>query len=371
MTIQKSLQIIGFAICAILIQSQLFAQYKFKEDYQAKATKVKNQQRTGTCWSFSTTSFLESDLIRMGKGKHDLSEMFVVRKVYEDKAYNYVLRQGKANFSQGSLSHDLINAVSKHGIVPESVYMGRSKAEIAHNHTEMEAVLKGMLDALVTQRSVSKKWKTAFNSILDTYLGSTSAQFSQKDKSYTPKTYAKELGLEASNYISISSFSHHQFYSPFILEVPDNFSNGSFYNVPLNEMESILDDALKAGYTISLDTDVSENGFSAKEGLAILPVEFDEEKSFRNPQKELAVTQSNRQEGFESFATTDDHLMHITGIAHDQAGTKYYIVKNSWGEISDYKGYLYMSANYFRMKAISIMLHKDALSDEVSKKLSL
>ncbi len=309
--------------------------------------------------------------MRMGKGEYDLSEMFVVRKVYEDKAYNYVLRQGKANFSQGSLSHDLINAVSKHGIVPESVYMGRSKAEVAHDHTEMEAVLKGMLNGLVAQQSVSGKWKTAFNCVLDTYLGSTPTQFTQNNQSFTPKTYADELGLEASNYISISSFSHHPFYSSFILEVPDNFSNGSFYNVPLNEMESILDNALKAGYTISLDTDVSEDGFSAKEGLAILPEKFDKEKSFKSPQNELAVTQLSRQEGFESFATTDDHLMHITGIAHDQDGTKYYIVKNSWGEISDYKGYLYMSANYFRMKAISIMLHKDALSEEVSKKLAI
>ncbi len=371
MKTKNSLRIIGFAICALLIQSQLFAQYKFKKKYQANATEVKNQQRTGTCWSFSTTSFLESELMRMGKGEHDLSEMFVVRNVYEDKAYNYVLRQGKANFSQGSLSHDLINAVSEHGIVPESVYMGRSKEDVAHDHTEMEAVLKGMLDGLVEQPSISGKWKSAFNSVLDAYLGNTPAQFTQDEKQFTPQTYAKELGLEASNYISISSFSHHPFYSSFILEVPDNFSNGSFYNVPLNEMESILDDALKAGYTISLDTDVSENGFSAKDGLAILPEKFDKEKSFKNPQKELVVTQSNRQEAFESFATTDDHLMHITGIAHDQAGTKYYIVKNSWGEISDYKGYLYMSASYFRMKAISIMLHKDALSEEVSKKLAI
>ena len=368
---KKQLLLVSTFLLALFTQTAMAQnQYKFKTECQADATEVKNQQNTGTCWSFATSSFLESELIRMGKGKHDLSEMFVVRNIYLDKARNYLLRQGKANFSQGSLAHDVIAAIDAHGVVPESAYSGKLAMDKVFDHSEMEVALKGFLDGLLKQKTLSNKWPMAFNGILDAYMGKAPESFKYEGKEYTPKSFASYIGFKASDYISITSFSHHPFYSTFVLEVPDNYSNGYFYNVPLNDMEMVLDKALKAGYTISWDTDVSEESFSAGRGLAVLPTSEDHDLFFR-PGVELKVNQTNRQANFESYATTDDHLMHITGIVKDQNGNKYYIVKNSWGKISELKGYIYVSAAYFRMKSISIMLHKDAVPKEVAAKLNL
>lgn len=366
-TILKSLSIGSFMLC--ISTSTLSAQYNFKTEKKINCTEVKSQDRTGTCWSFATASFLESELIRMGHDNINLSEMFIVRNIYKDKAMNYVMRQGKANFSQGSLAHDLIRMTNKHGLITEEAYSGMLKGEAKHDHSEMEAGLKGFLDGIRTSKQLSTKWKPAFSAILDTYMGSVPQQFTHDGKTYTPKSFIETTKLKTDDYISIGSFTHHPFYDEFILEVPDNYSNGSFYNVPLKEMMSIVDYAILAGYSISWDGDVSEKGFSAKNGMALLPEDARREDLFKNPGKELAVTQENRQANFENYSTTDDHLMHVVGMALDQKGTKYYVIKNSWGEISDYKGYLYMSESYFKMKTISVMIHKDGLPSDSSKRL--
>jgi bleomycin hydrolase len=345
--------------------------YEFSIDKKVESTEVKSQDRTGTCWSFATASFLESEMIRKGKGVQDLSEMFVVRNIYRDKAKNYVLRQGKANFSQGSLAHDLIRVAKKHGVVPESVYSGKLDGENIHNHSEMEAVLKGMLDGVLTQKRLSTKWPVAFDCVVDTYLGEVQEEFTYNGKTYTPKAFAKEMDINPDDYVSITSYTHQPYYEPFVLEIPDNYSNGSFYNVPIAELESIVDNAIKNGFSVAWDGDVSEKGFSAKNGIAVLPTDEKREDLFTNPSDELEVTQEMRQETFESYATTDDHLMHLTGIAKDQKGTKYYLIKNSWGEISDYKGYLYMSEAYFDLKTVAVLVHKDAIPKAIAKKLAL
>jgi len=363
------MKILKIVVLILLINNLGFGQYKFKTEKKVSCTEVKNQARTGTCWSFATASFLESELIRMGKKDVNLSEMFIVRNIYKDKANNYILRQGKANFSQGSLAHDLIRMADRHGLITESAYSGLLEGETRHDHSEMERGLKGFLDGVRKSKLLSPKWKVAFDGILDAYIGAVPAQFDYMGKEMTPLTFAEDSGLNTEDYISITSFTHHPFYEEFILEIPDNYSNGSFYNVPLDEMMSIIDYAILAGYSISWDGDVSEKGFSAKNGIAVLDQDLSREDLFTKPGKEVVVTQENRQENFESYSTTDDHLMHIVGIALDQNGTKYYITKNSWGEISDYKGYLYMSEAFLKMKTVSIMIHKDGLPKASSKKL--
>ncbi|MBT8230676.1 MAG: C1 family peptidase, partial [Bacteroidia bacterium] len=314
--------------------------------------------------------FIESELLRMGKGKHNLSEMFVVHNIYKDKARNYVLRQGKANFSQGSLSHDLIRMIAKKGIMPESAYSGLLDEEKNHNHSEMEAGLKGFLDGILKSNRLSKKWEEAFDGILDAYIGDFPESFEYQDKTYTANSLADELGINSDDYVSLTSFTHHPYHDKFILEIPDNYSNGAFYNIPLNELIETIDNALGMGYTVAWDGDVSEKGFSAKEGIAILPKDAKREDLFTNPGDEIEVTPESRQEHFESFSTTDDHLMHLVGTAKDKNGTEYYIIKNSWGEISSYKGYLHMSKAYVAMKTVAIMVHEDVLSSKVRSNMS-
>ena len=307
--------------------------YEFKTVEKIECTPVKSQGKTGTCWSFATSSFLESEVIRKGKGYHDLSEMFVVRNVYKDKAKNYVLRQGKANFSQGSLSHDLINVAHKYGVVPESVYSGKLDGAENHDHGEMIAVLKGMLDGVLKRKNLSPNWSKAFDCVVDVYLGEMPEEFTHGGKTYTPQSYAESLDINPDEYVNITSYTHHPFYRQFVLEIPDNYSNGLFYNVPMEELQAIVDHAVKNGYSIAWDGDVSEKGFSAKNGIAILPIDSKREDLFEKPGEEIEVTQELRQSTFESYATTDDHLMHLTGTSKDKNGNKYYLIKNSWGEI--------------------------------------
>ena len=343
--------------------------YGFESVKTVSCTPVKSQDRTGTCWSFATSSFLESEAIRMGYGPQDFSEMYVVRNVYKDKARNYVMRQGKANFSQGSLSHDLIRVIGDHGMVPESIYSGKLEGDKKHDHSEMSAVLKGMLDGVLKQKRLSKKWMKAFDAVVDTYLGVTPQQFTYKGKKYSANSYAEDMGLDANNYVNITSFTHHPFYKNFVLEIPDNYSNGSFYNLPIEYVQAIVENAINQGYSVAWDGDVSEKGFSSKNGIAIVPEDSEREDLFVNPGKEKIVTQEIRQEQFESYSTTDDHLMHLTGISRDKKGTKYFLIKNSWGEVSEYKGYLYMSETYLQLKTVAILVHKDAIPARIKNKM--
>ena len=335
--------------------------YEFTIDAEIESTGVKSQGSTGTCWCFATASFLESELIRRGKGNHNLSEMFVVKNVYKDKAQNYVLRQGKANFSQGALAHDFINAVDRHGLMPDEVFDGLDEGVSRHDHGEMEAVLKGILEAVTKRSKPTPKWSQAFGKVLDTYLGVSPEQFTYDSRTFTPKEFAASLDFRAEDYVNITSYTHHPFYEDFVLEIPDNYSNGSFYNLPIDDVIDIINYAVENGYTVAWDGDVSEGGFSANTGLAVLPVAAERKKAAKQPVQEVEVTQDMRQDTFHSYVTTDDHLMHLTGLASDQNGTRYFIIKNSWGEVGPRKGFLYMSEAYARLKTVSILVHKDAV----------
>ena len=351
--------------------------YEFKETINLEHLPVISQDKTGTCWSFSTSSFLESEIIRI-TGKHiDLSEMYQVRTTYPKKAENYVLRQGKAQFSEGALAHDVINSVAINGLVPVSVFTGLSEEEKIHNHAELEAVLTSMVKTYVDNpgKTLSPKWKEAISVVLDVYLGTIPQKFNFEGKEYTPMSFLKMTKINPNDYITVTSFTQAPFYEKFILNIPDNFSNGSLYNLPLDEFITVIDNALEKGYTLSLDADVSEPTFSAKYGVAFIPENEDDEKTgLAEIIKEKNVTQEFRQQEFENFNTTDDHLMHIVGKLTDQKGNVYYKVKNSWGTNEKRVkngGYVYMSVAYMKAKAISVLLHKEALNKNTRKKLSI
>lgn len=352
-------------------------EYQFKDVVSLECTEVKSQGNTGTCWSFSTSSFIESEVKRITGKDIDLSEMYTVRNTYPDKAWNYVMRQGKAQFSEGGLAHDVLNSIDDHGLVPETAYSGLDSGVNRHNHSELVAVLKGMLDVYISNpaRALSPKWKKAVEAVLDIYLGKNVTSFTYDGKTYTPKSFQEHLKINPDDYVTITSFSHQPFYEDFILNIPDNFSNGSMYNVTLDEFENTIQHALNNGFTVELDTDVSERSFSSKYGVAVIP-EDDSQKAeaLISVKKEKKIDQAYRQQEFENYNTTDDHLMHITGMAKDQNGTVYYKTKNSWGSDNNsvaYGGFVYMSSSFIRLKAISVTIHKDALPKVLSKKLAM
>jgi bleomycin hydrolase len=367
---KKSVILFVFLIVSITSFSQ---SYQFKTIIDLEATDVISQGNTGTCWSFSASSFLESEIIRL-TGKHiDISEMYNVRNTYPKKAWTYVMRQGKAQFSEGGLAHDVINSASEFGIVPNSAYSGLKKGQEKHNHAKIVDTLKIVLNTYLKDSNLD--WAAQVNTILDDRLGKNITTFDYKGKKYTPQSFLKMTEINPEDYVTITSFTHKPFYSNFVLNIPDNFSNGSFYNVTLEDMMTVINSALKSGFTIELDCDVSEKTFSSKYGLAIIPKDgIDAKNALVSIQKEKNITPEFRQQEFENFNTTDDHLMHITGILKDQNGTTYYKVKNSWGTNPNRVtngGYIYMSESYMKLKTISVMIHKDALPKNISSKLNL
>ncbi len=355
--------------------------YQFEVISEVEVTPVKSQDRTGTCWSFATISFLESEILREKGKEYDLSEMFVSREAYPDKAMNYVRLHGNANFGQGGQAHDVINVIRKSGIVPEEVYDGKKIGEKQHNHSEMSVVLKGMLDGVVKNRGrkLTPKWFEAYNSVLDIYLGEVPATFDYEGKTFTPQSFFDELGLNPDDYVEITSFTHHPFYEKFSLEIPDNWSFDDYYNLPLDEMIEVYDYSLKNGYSIVWDGDVSDKQFSHKNGVAIVPIteraemsDEEKEKNLKEPEPQKEITQKMRQLAFDNYTSTDDHLMHITGIAEDQNGEKYYITKNSWGEESnEFGGYLNMSEPYVRLRTTAILVNKKGIPKNITKKLGI
>ena len=351
--------------------------YKFTPVLDLETSSVKNQGNTGTCWSFSTSSFVESEIYKNTKQDINISEMFTVRNTYEDKAWDYVMRQGKTQFGEGGLAHDVLNAIRKYGLVPESAYSGLVGNETHYDHSKIVPALKEVLDAYIKNGKDSKypNWKVAVDSILDVYIGKVPEHFMYNGINYTPKSFLAMTKFNPDNYETLTSFTQEPFYSKFILNIPDNFSNGSFYNLPLNELVNVTDDALKKGYTIALDVDVSEKTFSQKYGVAVLPKKIQEdEKAMTYIVKEENVSQQYRQEEFENYDTTDDHLMQIVGLVKDQNGTEYYKVKNSWGTTGDRignGGFIYMSKAYFRLKAISVLVNKNALDKKVEQELKV
>lgn len=368
--------------------------YEFKDIKRIEATPVKNQASTGTCWCFATVSFMESELLRMGKGAFDLSEMFIVRQKYMNQLQDNYIRQGKGNISQGSLSHTFKNAFKQVGIVPEDVYTGINYNSNHHNHDELVRYMQGMADVAVKIKHRSPEYYKLIDNLFDTYLGELPESFTYKGKEYTPKSFAASLGLNMDDYVELTSFTHHPYYIKFDVEVPDNWEHQLMYNLPLDELMEIIDNALNNNYTVCWDGDVSEKGFSFKNGVAINPEvktvgdyattdrarfekmdekgRLEEVYKFERPYPEVNVTPEIRQQGYESFITTDDHLMHITGIVKDQNGTKYYITKNSWGvERNAFDGYLNMSESFVRAKTIYVMVHKDAIPKATRVKLGI
>jgi len=388
---------LGLLLC--LGSLSAFAQgYQFKTVVSNPVTPVKNQSSTGTCWCFATTSFMESELLRMGKGEYDLSEMFIVRQKYLNQLKNNLILRGKGNVGQGSLSHTWMNAFDQVGIVPEEVYHGINYNSEVHNHGELAKWIETLANFSSSARSLSPEYYKIQTSILDTYLGEVPETFKYKGKEYTPKSFAQSLGLNMDDYVELTSFTHHPYYKPMVVEVQDNWEHASQYNLPLDELMYAMDYALKAGYTIAWDGDVSEAGFSHANGVAINPdvakipqednttdrARFENAQrgpqagqarpnvKFDKPYPEIDVTPEIRQAGYEGFTTTDDHLMHVTGIVTDQNGTKYYITKNSWGtDRNTMGGYLNMSESYVKAKTIYIMVNKNALPKEIRAKLGI
>ncbi|MEO6882663.1 MAG: C1 family peptidase [Bacteroidia bacterium] len=356
--------------------------YIFTAVKDIEATSVKDQSQTGTCWDFSTTSFFESELIRMGKEDMDLSEMFTVWHTYSDKAEKYVRMHGNLTFGPGGEAHDVRSVMEKYGAVPNAVYNGLPDEQKKYNHDELDKALKAFLDAVISAPSgkISAEWHTAFDNILNAYLGPLPTTFEYQGKSYTPQSYLKSLGLHPEDYLEITSFTHHPFYTQFPLEVQDNWAWDEDYNVPLTDLMSIIDNAINNGYTVAWGSDVSNPGFSYKNGVAILPAkEWSDFTSkaqidslFLHPVEQMNVTQEERQKDFDNYVTQDDHGMQIVGIYKAQDGTKYYKVKNSWGlKGNDLNGYFFVSAAYVMMNTTDIMVNKAIIPKEISKKMGV
>ncbi len=365
---------------AAVIATAAFAQtqtiYTFTPVKDIKVTPVKDQARTGTCWCFATVSFLEAELIRQGKGEYDLSEMFVVRNNYTDRIFDNYLRQGRGNINPGSIAHMATKAIAKYGIVPESVYTGINYDSDSHNHGELSSYLKGIADVSIQLKNLSPEYNKLIKSLFDIYLGEVPESFQYNGKTYTPQSFAKMLGLDdMSDYIELTSFSHHPFYQQIPLEIPDNWDHERLWNVPLEDFMAIIDNALLNGYTVAWDGDLKSGEFQHNRGIAICPEpkDFAEAVKLEKVYPDREVTQENRQADFEHFQTVDDHLMHLTGLFKDQNGNYFYKTKNSWGEgrNPEMKGYLYMSRAYVQMRVISIMVHKDAIPKDIRKKMGL
>ena len=375
-----ALYLLFFALSAPLL-AQKQEPYEFKEIRRLSATPVKSQDQTGTCWAFSSASFLESEVLRLGRGETNLSEMFVVRHIYRLKCENYVRRQGTAQLGEGGLAHDLLNAVAAYGIMPESAYPGRKDSSKPLNHSQLEKNLKDLCNDAVAKGKTGKltpTWLVRLDSLLDAEFGAVPPTFTLDGTVYTPVSYRDYLGLRPDDYVTVTSFTHHPFYSSFILEVPDNWSNGTFYNLPINELIHCLNNSLEQGYTVEWDADVSNMGFSAGNGIAIVPEKdwkdrsaAERQNAFKIWEPEKAVTQEYRQQQFDNQITTDDHLMHIVGMLDETHSGTYYVVKNSWGEISDLKGFVDVSENYIRLNTVSFTVHKNALPADVLHRLAI
>jgi len=386
----------------LLLSASAFAQkpnikwpdYKFTTDVENPITSVKDQHRSGTCWAFSTIAFVESEVIRINKitdeaNYPDFSEMFVVGKSYSERAEKYVRLDGCLNFAAGSEADDVLHIIKDYGIVPQEVYSGLNYGTELPEQSELDAALKSYVSAIVKNpnRKLTPAWKSGVTAILNAYLGEAPEEFEYKGAKYTPASYRDALKFKVEDYVTLTSFTHHPFYEPFAIEVSDNWRWDEAYNVPIDEFMKVLDDAIKAGYTAAWGADVSEVGFT-RNGIGVLIDPKAVTKQAGSDQEhwvgkeegkpapvdapaEIVPDQEWRQKGFDNKTITDDHGMQIFGIAHDQFGTKYYLVKNSWGTDSKYKGIWYVTENYVKGQTLDIVLHKDALPKDLKKKLQI
>ncbi|MCF2580763.1 C1 family peptidase [Bacteroides caecigallinarum] len=356
-------------------------------------TSIKNQNRSSTCWSFSSVAFFESELLRQGKGEFDLSEMFIVHHTMEERAVNYVRYHGDASFSPGGSFEDIVACYRQHGLVPQDAMPGIMYGDSLPVHNELDAVAGAYVQAIGKGKfsKLTPVWKDGLRSIYDTYLGECPKEFTYNGKTYTPRTFADEvLKLNMDDYISLTSYTHHPFYTQFNVEVQDNWRNALSYNLPIEELMEVMDNAVRKGYTFAWGSDVSEQGFT-RDGIAVFPdaskgaeltgsdmahwlglSAADKRKELTSkPLPEVNVTQEMRQTAFDNWETTDDHGMLIYGLAKDQNGKEYFMVKNSWGEAGKYKGIWYASKAFVAYKTMNILVHKDAIPSKIAKKLGL
>ena len=353
--------------------------FKFTDVINLANTSVKAQGSSGTCWSYATNSYLESEMIRMGKQPVELSQIFSARNAYVEKGKNYVRMHGAVTLGDGGALHDVTNMYKKYGAVPQEVYTGLNYGTSKNKFAEMAALTEGLLAAAVKNPNgeLTPNWEKAYTAVLDSYLGQVPHSFVFKGKTYTPQSFAKEVvGINADDYVEISSFTSAPYYTKTMLMVPDNWSFDLVHNVKMNELTETIDHALKNGFTVAWATDVSEKGFSWKNGVAYIPTKKADDMSaeekaemFTGPKAELEITEDMRQVAFDNYNTTDDHGMHIVGLAKDQDGKDYYIVKNSWGTTNDYKGYLYATKNFVKYKTTAIMVHKAGIPAALASKL--
>jgi len=344
-------------------------------------TSIKNQGSSGTCWSYSTNSFLESEMIREGKTPVTLSQIYTARCAYIEKGINYVRMHGAVALGDGGEPHDVINMFRKYGAMPQMFYTGLSFGSTTNKFGELDAIMEAMLQAIVKNPNgeLSQNWIQAYTAAIDAYLGEVPATFTYEGKTYTPQTFAKYVvGINPDDYVEFGSETDHPYYSKFTLLVPDNWEFGQVYNLPLNDVTDVIDNALKNGYTVEWSTDVSEKYFSWKNGVAYVPesnysdmTQDERDHMFDGPKPELNITPEVRQKAFDNYNTSDDHGMHIVGLAKDQNGKEYYIVKNSWGTTNDYKGYLYVTKAYVRYKTTNFMVNKNALSKDIRDKTGI
>ena len=355
--------------------------FKFTDIINLANTSVKNQGSSGTCWSYSGNSFLESEMIRIGKQPVEISQIFTARNAYVEKGKNYVRMHGAVTLGDGGSLHDVTNMLKKYGAVPQEVYTGLNYGTAKNKFAEMAALTEGLLVAAVKNPNgeLTPNWIKAYEAVIDSYLGQVPQNFNYKGKNYTPQSFAKEVvGLNPDEYIEFSSYSNAPYYTKTMLMVPDNWSFDLIYNVRLNDMTDIIDNALKNGFTVAWATDVSEKSFSWKNGIAYVPTKKvddmtpeEKENLFNGPKPEMEITEEVRQKAFDNYQTTDDHGMHIVGVSKDQDGKEYYIVKNSWGASNDYKGYLYVTKNFIKYKSTALMVNKAAIPAAIAKKMGI
>ena len=358
-----------------------------------KITSVKNQNRSSTCWAYSALGFLEAELLRLNKGDHDFSEMFVVYHTMLDRAVNYVRLHGDASFSPGGSFYDVLYCWRHYGIVPDNVMpAGVMYGDTLANHSDLDAAAKAYVDVIAksTASKISPLWRRPLEAIYETYLGKLPQEFTYKGKKYTPRSFADSFGLNMNDYISLTSYSHHPFYEAFAIEIQDNWRGAKSYNLPIDELMQVMRNAVNTGYTIAWGSDVSEEGFT-RNGIAVMPdvkkgaeltgsdmahwlglSKADRRAELTSrPLPEMTVTQQMRQEAYDNWETTDDHGMLIYGLAKDQNGKQYFMVKNSWGQAGKYKGFWYASEAFVAYKTMNIVVHKNAIPKEILKKLNI